>query len=54
MPVASLCKPVVAVMFAPVYALFTPSAYGVLLAVVDVMTVVIHYCFNKWKTHREV
>jgi hypothetical protein len=31
------CKPVVAVTFAPVYTLFTPSAYGVLLALVDVM-----------------
>jgi hypothetical protein len=39
MPVASMCELVVAVTSAPVYTLFTPSAYGVLLAVVDVMLV---------------
>jgi hypothetical protein len=36
MPVASMCKPVVVVTFAPFYTLFIPSACGVLLAVVDV------------------
>jgi hypothetical protein len=37
MPVVSMCKPVVAVKFAPVYMLLTPPEYGVLLAVVEAM-----------------
>jgi hypothetical protein len=35
-PVVSMCNPIFVVTFAPAYTLFTPSAYGVLLAVVDV------------------
>jgi hypothetical protein len=44
-----MCNPVAAVTFAPVYTLFTPPAYGVLLGVVDVNTLVVGNSFSEVK-----